>query len=159
MKDLLANRSPWYRDRGAWRLIAREYLPWFGALSLSWEIAQLPLYTIWSEQSVAYIAFAVAHCTLGDMAIGSTALLLALILSRERSLEQWRWGRIALLAALFAAGYTIFSEWLNTAQLPSWTYSDAMPTVELAGIRLGLSPLLQWLVVLPLALYLARKTS
>jgi len=32
-----------------------------------------------------------------------------------------------------------------------------MPTFQLAGIRIGLSPVLQWLVIPPLALYLARR--
>jgi hypothetical protein len=34
-----------------------------------------------------------------------------------------------------------------------------MPTLDVAGFRLGLSPLAQWLVVPPLALYLARQIN
>ena len=54
----------WYADRAAWRLIGLRYLPWLAGLSLAWEIAQLPLYTLWREDSLAWIAFSVVHCTL-----------------------------------------------------------------------------------------------
>src|SRR5438874_10314577 len=48
----------WFRDRAALALIGRRYLPWLAALNLAWELAQLPLYTIWREQSAGYVAFA-----------------------------------------------------------------------------------------------------
>lgn len=149
--------TAWYRDRDARSLIFFGYLPWLGGLNLVWETAQLPLYTLWSEASAGTIAFSVAHCTGGDIAIGAGAFVMVLILSRERALSQWRWRRIALWTALAGAAYTVFSEWSNTAILGSWAYSELMPTLKVAGIDIGLSPLLQWLVLPPLALYLAGK--
>ena len=55
-------RTPevWFRDRAALSFIGTRYLPWLAALNLAWELAQLPLYTIWREQSAGYAAFAVA---------------------------------------------------------------------------------------------------
>lgn len=147
----------WYRDREARSLILLGYLPWFAGLNLAWEAAHLPLYSLWKEAEPAYIAFSVVHCTLGDVMIGSAALVLASILGRERALARWRWVRIAALTALFGVSYTVFSEWMNLAVLRSWTYAESMPTLEHAGVEIGLSPLLQWLVLPPLALYLARK--
>lgn len=147
----------WYRDRRAWQLIASRFLPWLAVLSLAWEIAQLPLYTLWTEATATYMAFAVLHCTLGDVLIGASALLVALILVRAAGIASWRWLRIAALAALFGVGYTVFSEWMNTAILGSWAYASSMPRIPLGVIDIGLSPLLQWLVVSPLALYLARR--
>lgn len=102
------------------------------------------------------MAFAVVHCTLGDVLIGASALLVALILLRAGSLASWPWRRLAALAALLGAGYTVFSEWMNTAILGSWAYAASMPRIELGAVTIGLSPLLQWLVVPPLALYLMR---
>lgn len=139
--------------------MARGYLPWFGMLNLAWEAAHVRLYTLWNEAELAYIAFSVVHCTLGDVLIGACALLLALIFGREASVAQWRWGRIAILTTILGAGYTVFSEWMNLTILRSWTYAESMPRLELAGIELGLTPLAQWLVVPPLALHLARKTQ
>ena len=148
----------WYRDREMWLLAVLGYLPWLAGFSLAWEAAHVSLYTIWNEADTAYIAFAVAHCTLGDVVIGAAALLVALILGRERGVTRWHWSRIAVLAALLAVGYTMLSEWMNINILRSWTYSDAMPTLELGGFRIGLTPLAQWFVLPPLALHLARKT-
>jgi hypothetical protein len=64
----------WYCDRDALKLIACRYLPWLAVLNLVWEIAQLPLYTIWNDGTRTEIAFAVLHCTLGDILIGMAAL-------------------------------------------------------------------------------------
>lgn len=148
----------WYRDRDARSLIAFGYLPWLGGLNLLWETAQLPLYTLWSEASADTIAFSVAHCTAGDIAIGAAALILVLVLGRAGALSQWRWRRIAVWTALAGTAYTVFSEWSNTAILGSWAYSELMPTLNVAGIEIGLSPVLQWLMLPPLALYLSGKS-
>lgn len=146
----------WYRDRKALALVACRYLPWLAAVNLVWEIAQLPLYTIWTDGTRAEIAFAIFHCTLGDILIGTAALALVLTLTRARVIENWRWGRTALLLMLFGTAFTLFSEWANTTLL-RWTYSALMPTVNLAGVEIGLSPLTQWLVVPPLALWRASR--
>jgi hypothetical protein len=153
----LQPNAAWFRDSVARRFLALGYLPWLAGLSIAWEVAHLPLYTIWTDSSAGYIAFAVVHCTLGDLMIGSAALALALIAGRESSLDLWHWRRIAVTTALTAAVYTMFSEWLNVAVLKSWAYSGWMPVIELMGVRVGASPLLQWLVIPPLALYFARK--
>ena len=150
---------PWYRDRAALRFAALGYLPWLAGLSLAWELAHAPLYTLWREAQPAYIAFSIAHCTLGDALIGGSALVVALVLGRERAFPRWRWGRVALLAAILGAGYTVFSEWMNIAILESWSYAESMPRLALGGFEIGLTPLAQWLVVPPLALYLAGKTQ
>jgi hypothetical protein len=129
-------------DRSNLRWIARRFVPWLAALNLAWEAAHLPLYTLWREAGAAYLAFSVLHCTLGDVLIGTLALLACLVVlpARSRALA------IPLLAALIL-GYTVFSEWLNTAILESWTYSELMPVVQFKSLRIGLSPLLQALVL------------
>ena len=148
---------PWYRDPEAWWLMAR-YLAWLASLNLLWELAQLPLYTIWREAPPAEIAYAVAHCTTGDLLIGSAALVLALFATRSHALRTWNWTGIALTAVLIGVGYTAFSEWMNTSLRASWQYSSLMPRIELGSVSIGLSPLAQWLIVPPLAMWLvARK--
>lgn len=149
----------WYRDSAARRLIALGYLPWLAGLNLAWETAHVSLYTLWTEAPLRYIAFSIAHCTMGDMVIGGSALMLALIVTRAGAPSQLRWGRVALLTAAVGAGYTVVSEWMNLTILRSWSYSEQMPTIEIASVGIGLSPLLQWLVVPPLALSLARRTG
>jgi len=154
---MVAGDAPWYRHTTARALIIRRYLPWLVSLSLLWELAQLPLYTIWSKGSPAYIAFAVVHCTLGDALIGLLSLALALTVTGSRAPRRWALRSVALITALVAVAYTVFSEWMNTVALRSWEYSDLMPRVQLGTIEIGLSPLTQWLVLPPLALYLCCR--
>ena len=146
---------PWYGDRASLKFIAFRYVPLLGALNLLWEIAQLPLYTLWEEGAPSYIAYAVVHCTLGDVAIGTLALLVALIATRARAVDTWRWRQVALFLVIPAVGYTALSEWINTIARGSWAYSALMPIVNLGGFEIGLSPLAQWFVVPPVALWLA----
>ena len=123
-----------------------------GGLNLVWEIAQLPLYTIYYERHLRVIAYAVAHCTLGDVLISLSSYLLA-----AASTRSWHWpvGHAAPGAAIAIIGglaYTAFSEWLNVSVRGSWAYSPAMP--QLFG--LGVSPLLQWLALPLIGLFIFR---
>ena len=146
----------WYVCREAWSFILRRYLPRLAVLSLLWEIAHLPLYTIWQEGRPGWIAFAVAHCTAGDVLIGAAALMLALILSRPREPADWPVARIGVLTVVLGVAYTLLSERLNMAH-GNWAYSSWMPV--LPGIEVGLSPLIQWIVVPLAALWWARPRA
>ena len=53
-------------------------------------------------------------------------------------------------------GYTGYSEWLNVYERQSWAYDPAMPTIDVAGYAIGLSPLGQWIVVPAVALAVTR---
>lgn len=148
----------WFHDRRAWRLIVLGYLPWLAGLNLAWEAAHVRLYTLWFERDASYIAFSVLHCTLGDVLIGAAALFIALIAGREGPPAQWRRRRLAFVTALVGTAYTVFSEWMNITLFRSWAYAQSMPTLDLGGFELGLTPLAQWLVVPPAALCLAGRS-
>ena len=145
----------WYVDPEARRFILSRYLPVIAVLNLLWEIAQLPLYTLWTKETPAYIAYSVLHCTVGDVLIALGAVLIALIATRAGSLREWRWTRIGIFAVLSGLAYTVFSEWMNTVLRASWAYSEWMPV--LSFLPIGLSPILQWLLVPTAALALARR--
>ena len=53
-----------------WLPALRRYLAVMVLGNLAWEIAQLPLYTIWRTGTFGEKAFAVLHCTGGDLLIG-----------------------------------------------------------------------------------------
>lgn len=148
----------WYRNREALSLIGRGYLPWFVALNLGWEIVQLPLYTIWHDASAGYLAFAVLHCTAGDLLIGSAALALALLATRAGAPSQWPWPGVMLITTTIGVGYTFVSEWMNTSIKQSWSYSNLMPAFDIGSVTVGLSPVAQWLVLPTLALTIARRS-
>lgn len=134
----------WHKHSKSWSFILRAYLPRLAACSLAWEILQLPLYTLWSMQSPARIAYAVAHCTAGDIMIGTSALLAALMVTGANGFADWQGRRIVPLMVLLTVAFTIVSERSNLAS-GSWAYSPSMPL--LPGIEVGLSPMLQWVLV------------
>ena len=147
----------WCGDPAAWRFVLGHYLPALAVFNLLWEVAQLPLYTLWTEAPPAYIAYAVLHCTVGDVLIGAGALLAALIATRAGPLREWRWTRVGVVAVVFGLAYTAFSEWMNTALRASWAYSEWMPVMPFVPI--GLSPVLQWVVVPAAALVFSRRLA
>jgi hypothetical protein len=127
--------------------------------SLVWEVIHLPLYSIWTAGTLKEQAFAAGHCTLGDLVIAACALMLALLLVGA---PRWPWERfwpVATLTLAFGLAYTVFSEWLNVVVRASWTYSDSMPVVSIAGSKIGLSPLLQWIVVPGAAFAVMRRVT
>ena len=141
-------------------------LPWVArAIGLAalghffWEAAQLPLYTLWRTGTPGEIAFALIHCTGGDILITTLTLAAAAALARIFCWRPFGW-RIVFTAIALGAGYTIFSEWLNVQIRRSWSYTAAMPVLPFLGT--GLTPLFQWLVVPGLALavtgYQYRRT-
>jgi hypothetical protein len=141
----------------SWLRTLRRFLIFIAGASLVWEAAQLPLYTIWYDGTPGEIAFAVAHCTGGDILIASASLLLALSLLARPTWPKEGYREVAALTVAFAVPYTVFSEWLNTEIRGSWTYSELMPVVPV--IDAGLSPLAQWIVIPIAAFWWARRPA
>ena len=102
-------------------------------------------------------AFAVLHCTGGDVLITASALVIALLVVGDKRWPSARFFPVLAFTVASGLAYTIFSEWLNVVVRASWAYSAAMPVVPIFGISVGLSPILQWLVVPPSSLLLARR--
>jgi hypothetical protein len=83
MTGLQSRRNP--ANGGAlWLRALRRYFAFAIPAHLAWEVAQLPLYTIWYEDPSGRIAFAAIHCTGGDALIASASLLGALLLFGNR---------------------------------------------------------------------------
>lgn len=141
----------------SWLAALRAYLAVTLALSLVWETVQLPLYTIWNEGAAGSQAFAVLHCTAGDVLIALAVLAGALVVVGDTSWPTHQAGRVAITAMVAGLAYTVFSEWLNVEVRRSWAYSDLMPILSPFGT--GLSPLLQWLVVPAAALWAAHRAG
>jgi hypothetical protein len=125
--------------------------------NLLWEVGHVPLYTLWVEGTWGEIAYAVLHCTVGDVMIASICLLLSLAVIGRSAWPRARFGAVALATILMALSYTVFSEWLNTEVRGSWAYREAMP--RLPGLDIGLTPILQWIVVPVLAFRWTRPKA
>ena len=89
--------------------------------------------------------------------IAVVALAVALLLTRSWNWPTQGWVRVTIAATLVGLGYTVFSEWLNVDLRQSWTYAAAMPRLPPLGT--GLAPLLQWLLLPPLAMLATRPRA
>lgn len=127
-----------------------RYMTVMFAGNLAWEVAHVPLYTLWLPGTPAAIAYAVLHCTLGDALIAAATLGLALF-TVGRGWPERNSGAVAGVTIGLALAYTVFSEWLNISVRGTWAYRDIMPVLPPFGT--GLTPLLQW-IVLPLCAFL-----
>lgn len=131
-----------------------RYLAFMALGNLLWEIAQLPLYIIWSPGTWRDLVIAVVHCTLGDVLVSAVCFVSAFLLSGGGGDQRARW--IPTISIFLGVSYTAFSEWLNVSVLESWAYAPAMPV--LPGIGTGLSPLLQWLVIPALGFWFVSRS-
>ena len=123
------------------------------ALNLAWEIAQVRLYTLWTEADGLTVAWSLFHCTLGDVWIAFALFALTGMVLRHSdwpASRPWTGGAMVVTGAL---AYTAWSEWYNVYRAGSWGYSASMPLI----FGIGLSPLLQWLI-LPPVMVVAYRT-
>ena len=126
-------------------------------LELLWETAQFPLYDVWHQNDWGYILYGLAHCTVGDLLILLVLYEFIALLNRNR---YWYADNVIFNGALFTAfgvGYTIFSEIMNVRVKGTWGYTELMPIVPVVDI--GGMPLLQWVLIPPVLLWLMWLTS
>ena len=140
-----------------WLAALRIYFSVIVIGNLVWETAHLPLYTLWNTGSTGGKIFAVVHCTGGDLLIAFGSIAIALISSGDRNWPARRFWPVAAVTLIFGIAYTTFSEWLNIVVRKSWAYSDLMPVIDAFGFHVGLSPLLQWIVIPALAFWRCRR--
>jgi uncharacterized membrane protein (UPF0136 family) len=138
-----------------WSRPLSVYIAVSAVLHVLWELVQLPLYTIWTTGTSREIAFAVLHCTAGDLLIATLALIAALLAVGHRDWPHQRFVPVVVAAVVIGLSYTVYSEWLNTVVRKSWTYSPMMPTLPWLGT--GLSPFMQWLIVPAIAFASVRR--
>jgi len=130
--------------------VAGRWLAITALLNLAWELAQLPLYSIWADAPHRVAFLAALHCAGGDVVIAATALTTALLLV-GRAWPAANFASVAVTTVVLAVAYTVFSEWLNISIRLAWRYSSLMPTIPWVGT--GVAPLLQWIVVPSLAFF------
>lgn len=133
------------------------YAAIMGILNLVWEVAHLPLYTLWEDPDFVKKVTYILHCTLGDILIAVATLIAALVFKGNAGWPDAGWRETALITIALGLLYTIFSEWLNVSIRQSWAYRDIMPLVPPFGT--GLSPLLQWLFLPAIASWSVHKIA
>lgn len=120
-------------------------------LHFAWEILQAPLYADmaaaphWTSTRICLLA------TIGDVGI---ALAAYVVTTGWRMTLQWRACRMRLtMYVVVGLAITVVLELLNVYVLHRWAYGTTMPVF----LRMGLSPLLQWITVPLFALWLAQR--
>jgi hypothetical protein len=119
----------------------------------TWEIVQLPLYTLWENPDHRRVVLSLLHCTAGDVLIATSLFLFMAALFRSftwPARQAWFGGSVMIAAGL---AFTAFNEWYNVYRADAWSYAASMPLV--AGI--GLAPLMQWIVVPVLMIIVIRR--
>jgi hypothetical protein len=125
-----------------------------GVGHLVWETLQIPFYTLWDAASLNEIVADILICTGNDVAISASALLLAVLLTGRTEWPRDQYIRVAVMTVLLGLCYTAISELVNVYVDASWGYSEYM--LRVPGIHVGLSPILQWIVVPIFSFYVAR---
>ena len=123
------------------------------SLNLVWEISHVGLYTIWREADGLRIAWSVFHCTSGDVVIALAGFALAAIVlwrANWPTSRPWTGGVIVVISAIT---FTTWSEWYNVYRAGAWGYATSMPLI----FGIGLTPLLQWLILPPVIVVAYRK--
>ncbi len=120
-------------------------------LHFLWEMLQVPLYADMARMAHWSGIVVCAKATAGDVVIALAAYATAAGFART---WHWRASR-AHVATYLAMGViiTVVLEGLNVYLWHRWAYAPAMPLV----LGIGVSPLLQWVIVPPLALWLMQR--
>ncbi len=136
---------PWYQPWAA--------LAFFSVLlNFVWEMVVMPAY---ETRSTSGAGVGIAMCvvaTLGDVGITLGSYAVATMITTRRWLTR---PTLVPFATYLAVGLvmTMAFEYVNVTVLHRWSYAPRMLVV--AGI--GVLPLLQWLVLPPIVLWLARR--
>lgn len=124
-------------------------------LNYPWEMLQTPFFVGMAEMPHWHAVRECSWAALGDVGLLVAAFWLAATVERNRG---WMTHpRPRSVAVFMAAGLvaTVALEWLATTQWDRWQYAERMPT--LPGLGTGLAPVLQWLVLPPLLIWLVRR--
>lgn len=137
---------PWYQPWAALALFS-------ALLNVVWELVFVSFYETRTASAAGVgIAVCCLVATLGDVGIALAAYAAAATITTRRWLHRQA---LAPFATYLTVGLiiTIALEVVSVYVLRRWSYGPRMPTVA----RIGALPLLQWLLLPPIVLWLARR--
>lgn len=120
----------------------------------AWEILQTPLFAKMSGASHWQATLVCLQATFGDVGIGLASFAVAT--SWDRTTTWFIKPSSGAFNCYVATGVliTIAFEWYAVYWAGRWAYSELMPILPI--LRVGIAPLLQWIIVPPAVLYFLR---
>lgn len=135
--------------------MTERLLVWAGlalAVHIPWELAQLPLYALWQDPDTLRLASHLIKTLLGDVLIATGFYLGAGLVFRDMDWPPRHARHGAWLLATVGLVFAVCREGYHVYLADTWMYAPAMPLV----FGLGLTPLLQWLLLSPLMVIIVR---
>jgi len=124
-------------------------------LNYPWEFLQVPLFRGMPTASHWEAIKVCTSATLGDAVIAVVAFWgVAAMAGTRRWILAPSTGQLVGFITIGVA-ITLVLEWLATGPLARWEYAEAMPVIPL--LEVGLSPLLQWILLPPLVAWFVRR--
>ncbi len=142
--------NAFYRFSG-WILVFAFFLhSWY-------ELLQSALYTNWTTYSYYTIAFITFISALTDAVISWALFILITIIRKGR----WDWDRPWNgKMVLFIMGLALIGQMIGEVyalRTGRWSYGPSMPVIPILGV--GLTPLLQMPLLIPITLWLAQRAT
>jgi hypothetical protein len=124
-------------------------------LHFVWEFIQVPAFEGMPRTGHWEGILLCLRATVGDVGLGLLAFWAASLAAHSRSwvLEPRRWPMTVFIAV--GLGLTIVLEYYSTEIAGRWSYSEIMPLIP--GLGTGVTPLLQWTLIPPVVVWLARR--
>jgi hypothetical protein len=122
-------------------------------LHFVWEMWQVPLYVGMAEADHWSAVLQCTLATIGDGFIALIAYSISAFIARDK---YWlHKGSVSTWAVFIISGLaiTVLLEVFATNVYGRWQYSELMPIVPV--INVGLSPLLQWLMIPPITIWIS----
>lgn len=122
-------------------------------LHFVWEMWQVPLYVGMSEANHWSAVLQCTLATIGDGFIALVAYGIAALIGRDK---YWLVKNPAWILTVFIISgliITVLFEILATSVYGRWQYSELMPILPVLNV--GLSPLLQWLIIPPVSIWIS----
>ena len=124
-------------------------------LNFPWEFLQIPFFKNFSNTPHIEGIKICFQAALGDSVITLFAFWGAAYISKNRFWILKPNLQNLFVYILIGIFITIVFEWIATDILDRWQYADIMPRLPLLGT--GFLPILQWLILPPVILFLTRR--
>lgn len=124
-------------------------------LNLPWELLQIPFFSGMSSVTHWDGVIQCTRAAAGDALISLAAYWVVAGLWRSRNWIVQPALRPSVTFIAVGIAVTVAFEWWATQQAGRWTYAESMPRIP--WLQTGLLPLLQWLLIPPILLWMVRR--